>query len=55
MLWLFDIFDLFLSPWIRIRIPIQRTPESGSNLDPKHRICLEGSNFLKKGLAPILN
>ena len=26
---LFNIFDLFLSPWIRIRIQIQKTPESG--------------------------
>ena len=30
MLWLFNSFYLFLSPWIRIPIQIQKTPESGS-------------------------
>ena len=30
ILWLFDIFDLFLSPRSRFRIRIQKTPESGS-------------------------
>ena len=48
-----DIFDLFLSPWIQIRIP-NPDPEDPciSNLDPEHCFLVDKPGYVQSAVDP---